>query len=63
MLKVPGPIASFFFQTFRDFGIRRKLNIILNAPGEFNSRKMYRLEDMNENVTSYGTHNVISSCV
>ncbi len=25
VLKVPGPIATDFFQTFGDFGIRRKL--------------------------------------
>ncbi len=56
MSKVPGPIASDFSQTFRDFGIRRKIVFFVITRGEFYSWKMYRLED-NENVTSYGNHN------
>ena len=36
LLKVPGPIASEFFQTFGDFGIRKKL-IFLITLGEFYS--------------------------
>ncbi len=47
-----GPIAADFSQTFWDFGIRRKL-----TPGEFCGWKVYPLEDINENVTSYGNHN------
>ncbi len=56
-LKVPGPIASDFFQTSGDFGIRRNL-IFFSLPLEnFTAEKIYRLEDINENVTSYGNHN------
>ncbi len=50
-LKESGPIASEVVQTFGDFGI------FLITPGEFYSWKMYCMEDMNENVTSYGNHN------
>ncbi len=55
-LKVPGPIASNFSQTSGDFD-QKKAHIFLITPGEFYSWKMYRLEDMYENVTSYGNHN------
>ncbi len=34
-----------------------KDHIFLKILGEFYSWKMYRLEDINENVTSYDTHN------
>ncbi len=44
---------GFCFQTFWDFGIRRKLVF----SGEYYSWKMYHLEDINENVTSYGNNN------
>ena len=56
-LKEPGLIASDFFQTFWDFGIRRKLIFFPITPGEFYSWQMYRLEDSSENMTSYGNHN------
>ncbi len=56
-LKEPSPIASNFFQTFGDFGIRRKAHIFLIIPayltGEFYSLKMFRSENINEYVTSY----------
>ncbi len=55
ILKEPGPIISDFSQTFRDFG--RKLLFFSLPPGEFYGWKMYRLDDINENVTSYGNHN------
>ncbi len=46
-----------FFQTFWKFGIRRKLILFfLITPGEFSADLMYRLEDINEIVTSYGNH-------
>ncbi len=56
-LKVPGPIASDFFQTFGDFGIRRKLIFFSLPLVNFTAEKIYRLGDINENVTSYGNHN------
>ena len=60
LLKEPGPITSDFSQTFGDFGIRRKLVLfslpLVNFPGEFYSWKIYRSEDINENLTSYGNH-------
>ena len=56
MLKEPGPIAYDFFQTFGDFGIRRKV-IFFSLPLVNFTAENYRLEDINENVTSYGNHN------
>ena len=56
-LKESGPIASDFFQTFWVFGIGRKLIFFPITPVAFYSWKMYRLEDVNENVTSYVNHN------
>ncbi len=53
-LKVPGPIASDFFQTFRDFGIRRKL-IFFGLPlVNFTAENC---TDIIENLTSYSNHN------
>ena len=57
LLKEPGPITSHFSHTFGDFGIRRKLGIFLITPGKFYGLKMYCLDDINENVISYGNHN------
>ena len=55
MLKEPRPIAPDFFQTFRDLGIRlKKAHIFLITPCKFYAWKMYCVEDMNENMTSYG---------
>ncbi len=47
-------MLQLFFLTFGDLGIKRKLIFFLIIHGEFYSVKMYRLEDINENVTSYG---------
>ena len=41
-----------FFSNFRRCGIRRKLIFFITS-GEFYSWKKYRLEVINENVTSY----------
>ncbi len=46
-----------FFSHFWRFWYQKKAHIFLISPGEFYSWKMYRLEDINENVTSYGNHN------
>ncbi len=58
-LKEPGPIASDFFQTLWDFGIRRKFIFFSLWLWWILQLKMYRLEDINENVTSYGYHNLV----
>ena len=57
------PILSTFFQTFGDFAITRKLlccqlffkllEILLSQE----SSKVFRLGDINENVSGYGNHN------
>ena len=52
-LEESNPIASDFFQTFWDFGIY----FFLITSVECYSWSMYRLEDINENVTSYGNLN------
>ena len=52
---MPGPIAS-EFSNFRKFWYQKKAHMFLITPGEFYSWKMYRLEGINENVTSYGNH-------
>ena len=56
-LEEPCPIASDFFQTFLDFGIRRK-HIFFSVPlVNFTAGKCINcLEDINENVTCYGYH-------
>ncbi len=54
-LKEPGPITLEFSQTFKEY--QKKACIFLITPGEFYSWKVYRLENINENVTSYGNHN------
>ncbi len=46
-----------FFSNFWRFWYQKKVHIFLITVGEFYSRKMYRLEDINENLTSYGNHN------
>ncbi len=56
-LKEPGPIAPNFFSNLRSFWYQMKAHIFLIIPGKFYSWKIYRLEDINENVTSYGNHN------
>ena len=56
-LKVPGPIAADFFSNLQRFWYQKKAHIFLITPCEFYSWKMYHLEDINENVTSYGNQN------
>ncbi len=46
-----------FFSNFRRFWYQKKGHIFLITPGEFYALKMYRLEDINQNVISYGNHN------
>ena len=67
----------FFPKFLRDVGIRTKLIIIFSSLPlvNFTTEKMYCLEDIKENVTSYGLHsevfikmqlvakNILSSCV
>ena len=57
LLKEPGPIASEFCSNFLRFWYQKKAHIFLIAPVEFYGWKIYGLEDINENVTSYGNHN------
>ena len=45
------------FSNFQKFWYQMKAHNFLIIPGEFYSWKMYRLENVNENVTSYGKHN------
>ena len=57
VLKEPGPIASYFFQPFEILvSDWRKLIFFLISHNELYNWKMYRFEDINENVTSYGNH-------
>ncbi len=48
-----------FFSNFQRFWYQKKAHIFLITPGEFYSWKIYRLEDIDENVTSYGNHNYV----
>ena len=50
-------IASDFFQTFWDFGSRRKLIFFPLPLVNFTAEKLNHLEDIKENMTSYGNHN------
>ena len=57
-LKELGPIASDFCQSFWDFGIRINLIIYFSWPlVNFMAEKMYRWEDIDGIMTSYGNHN------
>ena len=60
-LKEPGRSDCFdsriFLQTFGDVGIRRKLPFFSLPLMNFTAEKIYHLEDINENLTSYGNHN------
>ena len=56
-LKEPGPIASDFLQTLWDFGIRKMLTFFSLPLVNFTAEKMYCLQDVNENVTSYSSNN------
>ena len=56
-LKGACPIFQlFFFQTFWDVGITRKLICCLYPITNFVTEKMFHLEDINENVSGYGNH-------
>ncbi len=46
-----------FFFNFRKCWYPKKVCIFLITHVKFYGGKMYRLEDINENVTSYGNHN------
>ena len=52
-LKEPGLIASDFFQIFWDSGIRRKLIFFSLPLVTFTAEKLFHLEDINENMTSF----------
>ena len=39
------------------FWYEKKAHIFLNTPGKFYGWQMYHLEDVNENMTSYGNYN------
>ena len=46
-----------FFQTFGDFDITRKLSVIFVITcAKFYSWNMFRLEEINENMTGYGNN-------
>ena len=49
-LKEPSPI-------FWRFCYHKKVHIFLINPGKFNNWKVFRLEDINENVSGHGNHN------
>ena len=55
-LKKPSPISSFFFHTFWRFCYHKKAHIFLITHVEFYSYKVFRLEDINENMSGYGNH-------
>ncbi len=56
LLKETSLITSDFFK-LSEILVSEKAHIFLIAPGESYSWKMYCMEDINENVTSYGNHN------
>ncbi len=56
LLKEPGLIISDFFK-LSEILVSEESSYISHYPGEFYSWKMHRLEDINENVTSYGKGN------
>ena len=58
MVEVPGPIASdFFFFKLSEILVSEESSYYFITPGEFYNWKMYCLENINENMTSYGNHN------
>ena len=46
-----------FFSNFWRICYHKKAHIFLITYGKFNSWKVFRLEDINENVSGYGNHN------
>ncbi len=46
-----------FLSSFLRFWYKKKAHIFIINTGEISSWKMYRLEDINEDVTSYDNHN------
>ena len=56
LLKVPGLIASDLFK-LSDILVSEESSYFSHYPCQILQMKMYRLEDINENVTSYGNHN------
>ncbi len=47
-----------FFSNLLRFWYQKKVHILLITPGELYSGKISHLEYINENVTSYGNHNL-----
>ena len=57
-LKEPGPIASDLFKLSEILvSEESSYHIFLITPGEFDSWKIFCLEDINENMTCYGNQN------
>ena len=52
-LKKPSPIFSTFFSNFCRLCYYKNAHIFLVTHGKFNSWKVFRLEDINENVSAY----------
>ena len=55
MVKESGPIASDFLHTV-EILVPEESSYFLITFGEFRGWKMYRLEDIYENMSSYGNH-------
>ena len=57
--RVKGPILSFqlFFSNFWRFYYHKKAHIFLITHENFYIKEVFRLEDINENVSGYGNHN------
>ncbi len=62
-LKEPGGIASHFFHTFWDFGIRRKLIFFSLPLVNFTSEKMYNMEIVIELTHKVIAIYIICSCI
>ena len=46
-----------FFKNFQRFWYHKQAHFFLKTHGKFNSWKVFRSEDINENVSGYGNHN------
>ena len=49
------------FSNFWRFWYHKKVHFFLITHGKFHSWKVFRLEDTNENMSSYGNHNQAST--
>ena len=56
-LRSPVRLLQIIFVKVCEILVSKESLYFLITPGEFYSWKIYRLEDNNENVTSYGNHN------